>query len=138
MPQATNHLLGLDLGDKRVGVALASEQTKLSSPLVTLDNDPRLTQKLKELIAEYSVETVVVGLPRTLSGQDSTQTAKVRQTIEQLTQDLKVQIVTQDEALSSVRAEEELRSRGKIFAKMDIDKLAAALILEDYLTSLKT
>jgi putative holliday junction resolvase len=135
MPQVTNHLLGLDLGDKRVGVALASEKTKLSTALVTLDNDQNLIQKLKELIEAYSVETVVIGLPRSLNGQDSPQTIKVRQTIEQLTEDLKVKIVAQDEALSSVRAEEELRRRGKIFAKTDIDKLAAALILEDYLAS---
>jgi putative transcription antitermination factor YqgF len=77
-------------------------------------------------------------LPRSLSGHDSQQTTKIREAIDKLDKDLGVKVVAQDEALSSVRAEEELTARGKIFARADIDKLAACLILEDYIAGLKS
>ena len=136
MDQTTNHLLALDIGDKRVGVALASFNNKLPRPLVTLNNDLTLVSELQKIIEKYRVNTVIAGLPRSLNGDDSEQTKKVRQIIDNLSQDLGLPIITQDEALSSVRAEEELKSRGKMFAKMEIDKLAATFILEDYIAGL--
>ena len=134
MPQTDNpQILSLDIGDRRVGVAIASANTKLARPLITLINDDKLIANIRDIIKENQVETLVVGLPRTLDGQDSDQTKKVRLVIEQLTRQLSVKIESQDEALSSVRAEEELSTHGKIFKKADIDKLAACFILEDYL-----
>jgi len=139
MPQTTNsNLLALDVGDRRVGVASASSDTLLANPIVTLTNDDQLIANIKKLIEDNSVGTLVVGLPRNLSGEDTEQTVKVRDFIDQLKDQLEVRIVTQDEALSSVRAEEELGSHGKIFAKADVDKLAACLILEDYINSIKS
>ena len=134
MPQTDNpQILSLDIGDRRVGVAIASANTKLARPLITLVNDDKLIANIRDIIKENQVEILVVGLPRTLDGQDSDQTKKVRLVIEQLTRQLSVKIESQDEALSSVRAEEELSTHGKIFKKADIDKLAACFILEDYL-----
>ena len=134
MPQTDNpQILSLDIGDRRVGVAIASANTKLARPLITLINDNKLIANIRDIIKENQVETLVVGLPRTLDGQDSDQTKKVRLVIEQLTRQLPVKVESQDEALSSVRAEEELSTHGKIFKKADIDKLAACFILEDYL-----
>ena len=134
MPQTDNpQILSLDIGDRRVGVAIASANTKLARPLITLINDNKLIANIRDIIKENQVEILVVGLPRTLDGQDSDQTKKVRLVIEQLTRQLSVKIESQDEALSSVRAEEELSTHGKIFKKADIDKLAACFILEDYL-----
>lgn len=134
MPQTDNpQILSLDIGDRRVGVAIASANTKLARPLITLINDDKLIANIRDIIKENQVEILVVGLPRTLDGQDSDQTKKVRLVIEQLTRQLSVKIESQDEALSSVRAEEELSTHGKIFKKADIDKLAACFILEDYL-----
>jgi len=137
MVQTTSpHLLALDLGDKRVGVATANTATMMASPLTTLDNDEILMVNLAKLVEEYQVQLLVIGLPRSLSGQDSAQTVKARETIDQITKELGIKTVMQDEALSSLRAEEELKSRGKIFAKADVDKLAACLILEDYIQGL--
>lgn len=136
MPQTINmtHLLALDIGDKRVGLALASSNTLLASPLKTIANNQDLINQLKNIINQYAVKTVVVGLPRTLNGQDSHQTTKVRQLVKQLNATLNVNIITQDEALSSVRAEAELNQRGKPYSKADIDQLAASYILEDYIS----
>jgi putative Holliday junction resolvase len=136
MPNLANnhHFLALDIGEKRVGVAVASLKTLIANPLITLNNDSGLVANLKKLITDYQVETVIAGLPRTLSGEDSRQTLSTRQLIAELSKQLGIKILTQDEALSSVRAEEELHRRGKIHAKADIDKLAACLILEDYIS----
>ena len=137
MPQTANpHILSLDIGERRVGVAIASFISKLPKPLITLSNDDDLVMSIRNIISENQVETVVVGLPRTLNGQDSKQTKKVRAVIDQLTKLLPVKIESQDEALSSVRAEEELSRHGKIFKKADVDKLAACFILEDYLNGI--
>ncbi len=137
MPPLTNHkhLLALDIGDKRVGLATANLETLLATPLDTITNDANLVDKINELVRNYNIEVIVVGLPRTLSGNDSNQTNKVRQFIESLKTVLAIEIIAQDEALSSVRAEEELRRRSKPYSKADIDKLAACYILEDYINS---
>ncbi len=139
MPKSTTtpeHLLALDIGDKRIGLAIAKVDVNLASPLITLNNDDHLIDELKNIINQYGVKTIIAGLPISLSGQPSNQTKKTQQLISTLKKNLKIQVLTQDEALSSVRAEEELKQRGKIFTKADIDKLAACLILEDYLNSL--
>ena len=59
MDQTTNHLLALDIGDKRVGVALASFNNKLPRPLVTLNNDLTLVSELQKIIEKYRVNTVI-------------------------------------------------------------------------------
>jgi len=127
------HYLALDIGEKRVGVAIASEKSRLARPLMTLPNDTNLITKIKELTGEYNVQKIIVGLPKSLSGLPTNQTIITKSYMKKLKDELRVEIDSEDEALSSVRAEEELKSRGKIFSKAEIDKLAACLILEDYL-----
>jgi putative Holliday junction resolvase len=127
------HVLALDIGEKRVGVAIASSYVKIASPLTTLSNDSIFFDSLIKIIESHDVNLIVVGLPRTLEGNETAQTLKTRDFIDRLKSEISQEIITQDEALSSVRAEEILKTRGKIFAKADIDKLAACLILEDYL-----
>lgn len=126
-----NSIIALDVGERRIGVALVSQVAKLASPLTTLTNDADIRQKLLEIIAKNDVTMVVVGLPRNLSGEDTPQTAYVRTFMENL--DLPVSFTYQDEALSSVRAEKELKQRSKSYEKSDIDALAATYILEDFL-----
>lgn len=125
-----NSILALDVGESRIGVAVANTVARLPRPLTTLANTDDVWQVIRELAATESADTVVVGLPRNLSGQDTAQTAYVRDFVSGAG-DLKV--VFQDEALTSKKAEAELRQRGKDFAKGDIDALAATYILEDYL-----
>lgn len=127
-----SNILSLDVGERRVGVAIANVIAKLPRPLTTLDNTDDIWEQIKQLVAEHDVETIVVGLPRNLSGDDTAQTHYVRSFAEKLAE---YTVVFQDEALTSHKAEKELNSRGKPFAKGDIDALAATYILEDYLTA---
>lgn len=127
---ATN-ILSLDVGTSRVGVAIASQIARLPRALTTLHNDELFWQNLEQLLASEDIGLVVVGLPRNLSGDDTAQTTYVREFATHITT---VPTVFQDEALTSVKAEAELKQRGKQYQKGDIDALAATYILEDYLS----
>ena len=133
MMTSPGSLMALDFGEKRVGVAVASIISRLSHPQTTLANDEHLFDTLKMMIEDLQVQTIVVGLPRNLSGNDTAQTKAVEAFIDSLKKQVSVPIETQDEAVTSVQAEAELKKRGKHYEKADIDALAAAYILEDYI-----
>ena len=129
-------ILALDVGGVRIGVAMADAELKFANPLTTLINDDAIWDALVALIQENDVQTVVVGLPRSLQGHETPQTQICRDFAESLPERLEMpqmKIVLQDEAATSVKAEAELRARGKSYEKADIDALAATYILEDYL-----
>lgn len=126
-------VLALDVGTVRVGVAVASADAQLPRPLITLANGENFIEQLQQLIDNESVGQLVIGLPRGLSGQDTPQTAYVREFTDNLKAAVNLPISFQDEALSSTRAKQELEGRGKLYQKGDIDALAATYILEDYL-----
>ena len=127
-------ILALDVGDKRIGVAIANTAARLPRPLATLLQGPGLSADLEHLIKDQNVKTVIVGLPRGLDGQDTVQTAKARQFASQLEKSYAgLRVLYQDEALTSIRAEDELTRRGQPYSRADIDALAATAILEDWL-----
>jgi putative Holliday junction resolvase len=130
-----HHILALDVGTKRVGVALASTVARLPHPHTTLHNDDQLWSNLQQLCHEEQVGVVVVGLPRGLDGQETEQTAYSRHFADQLSQHLGQSVVIefQDEAVTSAQATAELAAAKRQFARADVDALAATYILEDYL-----
>lgn len=126
-------IMALDIGGQRTGVALANSIVRIASPLLTLSEPSQLAEDVKRLIIQHEVKILVIGLPRGLQGQDTDQTKYVQTVVEQLESHLSVPIYLQDEAATSKKAEEELRARKKPYQKGDIDMLAAAYILEDFL-----
>ena len=131
-----NNFLALDIGDSRVGVAIASEIARLPQPYATVPNNEEFFDYLSGVVEQESIGTVVVGLPRNLHGDATEQTQKVESIVEQLKDRLSVTVTLQDEALTSVKAAAELKSRSNPYEKGDIDALAAVYILEDYLQEL--
>jgi len=127
-------VLGIDIGEIRVGVALGSTQTKFASPLITLLNNDTLYSNLEKIIKENEVGLIVAGLPRNLDNEETMQTKYSRKVADEIKNKLNIEVVFQDEALTSVKARDELDARKKPYEKGDIDKLAACYILEDYLT----
>jgi len=125
-------LLALDVGERRIGVALADTSIKIAIAYDTITVDGTELQQIAEIIVREHVDTVVVGYPRNQSGEPTKQTAYVEQFATGL-EDIAPNIVFQDESLTSVKAEELLKRQGKPYEKGDIDALAASLILEDYL-----
>ena len=130
-------ILALDIGEKRVGTALASLDARLPAPYKTLSYEKAL-DAIVRIVANEDVEYIVAGLPRNQQDQSTTQTVFTESFIKKLENQVNVPVITQDEALSSVRAREELTARQKPYSKEDVDALAATFILEDYLKEVST
>ena len=126
-----NNIIALDVGESRIGVAIANSVARLPSPLMTLQNSETVWEEIRAVAEQQSANVIVVGLPRNLSGQDTEQTRYVRNFVQSGGEGLQIEF--QDEALTSKKAEQELNLRGKPFTKGDIDALAATYILQDYL-----
>lgn len=130
-------VLALDVGERRIGVAIASRIAKLPRPLTTLQNSPSVWEDIRTIVKNEQADIIVVGLPRGLSGNDTKQTLEVRDFASKLADETGIPVELQDEALTSHQAEAELVSRKRGFDKGMVDALAATYILEDYLLSMR-
>jgi putative Holliday junction resolvase len=140
-------IVGIDLGERRIGIAVSDASSTLARPLKTITrgtSDVAAVELLKETIAELADEepvgSVVVGLPKRLDGSSNLQTPRVEKMVALLTARLAIPVVTQDERLSSHEAEERLKMREKDWRrrKEKLDAAAAAVILQDYLDARST
>ena len=124
--------VALDVGEKRIGVAVGDSGVRIAVPFTTIEADGTEIAQIAKIVIEEKADTVVVGYPRNQSGEATAQTAYVEKFCEQLT-DIAPHLVFQDESLTSVLAEQRLQSYKKPYSKGDIDALAAAIILQDYM-----
>lgn len=133
--------LGLDIGDKRIGIAISDPEEILASPLttVTRDDDEKAIEAILELVNKHEVQRIVVGLPYSLDGSIGRQANKVMSFVEELSKHTEAEIETRNERLSSVAAERLLAeaSTKRKTARLRRDAAAAAFILQGYLDSLK-
>lgn len=135
-----SRVLGIDYGERRVGIALSDPTRTLASPLPTLfrrkGKRPPL-QRLAELAQENGVGILVVGLPLNLAGEDTPWTQEVREVGATLSARTGCPVHFVDERMTSVRAERAIRSsglsRGERERKDRIDAAAATLILQAWL-----
>lgn len=133
MPDTAATILALDVGERRIGVAIAGQAARLASPLTTVQHNDTVFGTLAKLAKEHYAAALVIGMPRGMSGQRTKQTEAIESFVLQLRQHVDLPIYWQDEALTSRQAEKELENRRKPYAKGDIDALAACYILEDFL-----
>jgi putative transcription antitermination factor YqgF len=117
--------IALDVGEKRIGVARGDSSIRIAV-------DGTELAQITHLVEREHAAAVIVGYPRNQSGMATAQTAYVERFAEQLVS-LVPEIIFQDESLTSVLAEQQLRAHGKSYTRGDIDALAAAIILQDYL-----
>ncbi len=136
MTTKSDNIIALDVGERRIGVAIANKYARLARPLEVMPHNENIWADIKLLITREHADIAVVGLPRNLSGDDTDQTAYVRKFASHLQEISDCKVVLQDEALTSKQAEAELDARGQKYSKGDIDALAAVYILEDYLASI--
>lgn len=132
---STERLLGLDIGERRIGVAVSDELGMIASPVKTIDARGDVVSELRGLIDQYGVSRLIVGLPIGMSGREGPQATEVRSIAEELGRDLDIEIVYSDERLSSAMANQALvgqRTRREK-RKQHIDAMAAAIILQGYL-----
>ena len=126
-------ILALDVGSKRAGMARASTKARLAEPLKTVKTEEAIKQ-LQAMIKENDIMAIVIGLPRNLSGEDTPQTRWLRDWASRAKTQLGIPLYWQDEALTTQVAEVRHQDE-KIH---DVDALAAAVILQDFLTTAKT
>ena len=146
VPSISMRIIGIDLGERRIGFATSDASETLATPVKTIErgsSDAVAVELLRSTITEIAdgeeVGSIVVGLPRRLDGSPNLQTPRVKKMVEMLSKQLGIPVVTQDERLSSHEAEERLAFGEKDWRrrKARLDAAAAAVILQDYLDARK-
>lgn len=137
VPEGRGRILALDIGTKRVGVALTDELRLTVRPLPALarTNWKRLLRDITQLCEQFDVKRVVVGLPLRLDGVEGDTAEGARRVARNLGLSLALPVCMQDERLTSKEAEQDLRRQGlsERDIKARVDSAAAAIILRDYL-----
>ena len=134
-------LLGLDFGDKTIGIAVSDKSKTIATPIITIKRKGILKdiEKLLSILEEYDVGGVILGLPLSLDGNENERTEKVRNFANELKKCNDIKIAFQDERYSSDVIYKELRkssiSKDKI--KKKIDQMAASYILQGFLDNAK-
>ena len=132
---STGRLLGLDIGSKRIGVAISDELGMLASPVAMVLRGRNDRSEFRALIAEWNPDKLVAGLPTGLSGREGPQAAETRAYADALAAELGLPLDYWDERLSSAVAERSLIESGvrRDKRKEKIDAMAAAVMLQGYL-----
>jgi len=133
-------MLCLDIGDVRTGVAISNEVSSICSPLDHIKSNDNLVQKISKLITEHSIDTIVIGLPKLMSGREGERAKYSRKIKKELvTRYESLNVILWDERLTTKQAEKYLRETTKKREKIknNIDSLSAVLILENYIVSRK-
>jgi putative Holliday junction resolvase len=133
-------IIALDVGQKRVGVAATDDLGYTAQPLTVIDRKPHglFLERLKSLCQERGTELLVLGLPTRTNGRLGPEAQKVLSLASELRNKLNLDIKTFDERLTTAMAERLFNEAGVNWHKKrdNIDKTAATIILEGYLTSL--
>ncbi|HEX9896916.1 MAG TPA: Holliday junction resolvase RuvX [Dehalococcoidales bacterium] len=132
-----SRILGMDIGDQRIGLALSDSAGILASPLTIIErtSDEQAVEAILKIVSERKVERIIVGLPLSLGGDIGHQAKKVQSFTEALQQNTTVPVEYRDERLTTVtaiRLKQEASTR-KLNRKTRYDAMAAAIILQEYL-----
>lgn len=137
MTHLRGRVMALDVGERRVGVAMSDLSQTLASPYTTLLAHPHavLFQKIVQLIHKEEVVVLVVGLPISLSGHEGPQAQRIRQFIDALSAHVSIPLETCDERYTTAEAQRMMIEAGirPEQRKAKIDEVAASIILQDYL-----
>jgi putative holliday junction resolvase len=129
-------LLGLDLGERRIGLAVSDDLGTIAFPLGVVDLKRQTLQDVADLATAHAVHGIVAGLPTTLGGQEGFQAREARSMAEELAELVDVRIVFWDERLTSTIADRVMERGGrkrKSRASGERDAIAASIMLQSYL-----
>ncbi len=123
-------ILGIDYGEKRIGLALADSELTLAVPLEIIENKGTnfVLDKLSEICQKEEIEKIVTGMPITLAGGESEKTREVKRFVDQLKNKLDIDIETEDERLSTKMVDSLAKDKRK-----PKDAVSAMIILQSYL-----
>lgn len=133
-------ILALDIGTKRIGIAISDSFWMGASPLETINRKPDsdALAKIEKLCKDYNTDTILIGIPYNMDGSLGHQAKDCLNFIRPL-ENKKYKILYQDERLSSFEAEEMLKQKNVKYTKnkAEVDKVAACVILNNYLSNNK-
>ena len=129
-------LLGVDHGDRRIGLAISDPTPMIATPLktITVHNAQEAIDAIKDVVKEYDIVLVVVGLPIGMRGQETAQTKHVNKFVDDLINN-EISVALQDERLTSVSAKRSLLEQQKKASKNKglVDQIAATILLQQYI-----
>ena len=132
--------MGIDFGEKRIGIALTDPLLTFAYPFTTLINDINIYDNLKKIILEKNVIRIILGMPSSAKTGSAKVAEKVRKFQEELVEKFKLEIILWNEEYTSIIAEqrilESVARKKKRRDKSLIDQNAAAVILQEYLDSI--
>lgn len=130
-------MIGIDFGEKRIGVAAGDDRTRLAVPVDTVESHGDPVAEIAEIAAEQGAEALVIGLPLSLSGAEGPQAARVREVADALSERLTIPVHTHDERLTTTQAQRlpgglPRKSKGGATSR---DAVAACIMLQAYMDS---
>jgi len=132
--------LGVDYGEKKIGIALSDFTNTIATPLCVIDSDKSdPIEEIKKIVSEHEINKIVVGLPINMSGTIGKRAIITKEFIDKLSEAVDIEIIEWDERLStrfSDRVLNKAKIKGRKNKKTVIDKIAATFILQGYLDSL--
>ena len=134
-------ILGIDFGQKRIGLAVGQTLTRIANPLLTVQNDGGFWHQLKQLITEWNISQIVVGLPLDMSGEEQEITRQVKNFSKKIHHETQLAVHLIDERLTSFAAERQFKEQrqaklSKAKDKSQIDAIAAQIILQSWFDQL--
>ena len=133
--EMTGRLLGLDIGGKRIGVAISDEMGLVASPVGMVPRGPNSGRQIRDHAERLGAVGLVIGLPVGMSGREGPQAAEVRAFVDEIAPEIGLPVQWWDERLTTAIAERSLIAGGarRDKRKQQIDAAAAAVILQGYL-----
>lgn len=132
-----HRVMGLDVGKKRIGVAFSDLLLITAQPFDTIMRKPEADAlaKIQELVENYNVNKIIVGLPLMMNGDFGEQAQDCSEFGKKIEQKTQIDVIFIDERLTSYQAEEILKAQNVKYTKDKgkVDKIAAAIILQEYL-----
>lgn len=130
-------MIGIDFGEKRIGVAAGDDRTHLAVPVTTIESQGDPVAEIAAIATEQAAEALVIGLPLSLSGAEGPQAARVREVVDALSERLTIPVHTHDERLTTTQA---ARLPGGLPRKSKSgatsrDAVAASIMLQAYMDS---
>ena len=135
-------ILGIDFGYSRIGLSMSDPLRIIATPYSTLNNDENIWERLQEIVTREGIELFVVGMPTTLRGQKSRKAKEVESFIDGVRNKIGINVITWDERFTTSIAQQTLldmntKKKGRNAKSGKLDSMAAALILQGYLDSIK-
>lgn len=130
-------IMAIDYGLKRVGVAITDPLCTISQPLLTIEpkSSSDLIKRLKCIAQEHEVGMIILGNPLSLEGKPTEMSNRIERFMKKLRRSIDVEVVLWDERYSSKYAVKRMRNLGISGKKEEIDRIAAAILLDEYLES---